>query len=247
MYKSAENTQKMIESFYSTKLIKRVRNSITNKTKDVEDFVEEDKKTECIIYKNKEYGSTYRKILKNKLEILVYIHPKVIKNLKENNPFKSLNKRNTSDFLVFAEEIDHWVYLNTKFELEKTPSNFELELQAAVTKYWLTAWSILNKGKSATRFISDYNDKLNKDSLNFLMINIFPQNYIKLDKNKINMEDIIKGEDYLVADLLARDYCKNLTGKSIDTILFNLRKFYWADGEEKINYVMRDSKTNLTL
>ena len=243
----AEKTQKRIESLYYVKLIKRVGNSITNKTKHIEEFIGEDKKTKSIIYKNKEYGSTHGKVLKNKLETLVYIHPRVIKNLKENNPFKSLNKRNIPDFLVFAEEIDHWVYLNAKFELEKMPLNFELELQAAVTKYWLAAWSILNKGKSATKFMSDYKDKLNKDSLNFLMINIFPQSYLTLDKNKINIGGIIKGEDYLVADLLARDYCKNLTVKSIDIILFNLSRFYWMDGEEKINYVMRDLKTNPTL
>jgi len=247
MYSLAENTQKRIESLYDVKLIKRVGNSITNKTKHVEDFIGEDKKTRYITYKNKEYGSTHGKILKNKLETLVYIHPGVIKNLKENNPFKSLNERNTPYFLVFAEEIDHGVYLNAKFELEKIPSKFELELQAAVTKYLLAAWSILSKGKSATRFMSDYKDKLNKDSLNFLMKNVFPPSYLKLDKNKINIGDIIKGEDYLVADLLARDYCKYLTKKGINIILLSLRKFYWMDEKEKADYVMKDFETNPVL
>ena len=243
----AKKIQTRIESLYDVKLIKNVENSITNKTKHIVEFIGEDKKTKSMIYKNKKYGSTHGKILENKLETLVYIHPKVIKNLKENNPFKFLNERNIPDFLVLAEEIDHWEYLNSKFELQKVPDNFELELQAAVTKYWVAAWSILDKSKSATRFMLDYKDKLNKDSLNFLMSNIFPQDYLKLDKNKIDIDNIIKGEDYLVADFLAKDYCNYLIGKNTNIILFSLRKFYWMNGKEKINYVMKNFNEKPTL
>ena len=237
----AEKTQTIIELLYGINPTKRVGNSITNKIKHVGEFIGEDEKTKCLMYKNKGYGSTYGRILKNKLETLVYIHPRVIKNLNENNPFKSLNKGNIPDFLVLAEEIDHWVYLNAKFELEKTPSKFGIELQAAVTKYGLATWFMLNyKGRIATKFMLNYRDKLDKDNLNFLMKNVFPPSYLKLDKNKIDVDDIIKGEDYLVGDLLARDYCKNLTGKDSGLIVFSLRKFYWMDGEEKINYIMKE-------
>jgi len=84
----AKKIQTRIESLYDTNLIKNVGNSITNKTKHVEDFIGEDKKTKSRIYENKEYGFTCCKVLGNKLESLVYIHPKAIKNLKENNPLK---------------------------------------------------------------------------------------------------------------------------------------------------------------
>ena len=229
----AKNIQKRIESLYDTKLIKNAGNSITNKTKHVEDFTGKDEKTKSTIYKNKEYGFTCYKVLGNKLESLVYIHPKAIKNLNKNNPFKFLDERNLPDFLVLAEEIDHWEYLNTKFELQKTPNNFELELQAAVTKYWLSI-----------RSMSENKNELTKKDISFLMLNVFPQCYLNLDKNKIDINDMIKREDYHVADLLAMDYCKYLTGKGIDLILFSLRKFYRMDEKEKIGYVMRDFKTN---
>ena len=243
----AEKVQARIESLYDTKLIKGVGGSITNKTKHVEDFIGKDKKTRYIVHKNKESGFICCKVLENNLKNLIYISPKVIRNLNKNDPFKSLSEKNIIDFLILIEEIDHWEYLNTKFELKKIPSKFELELQAAVTKYWIAAGSILNyKSKVATRFMSDYKDKLNKDNLNFLMINVFPQNNSKLDKNT-SISDIIEKEKYLVADLLARDYCDYLTGKGVDTILFSLRKFYRMDGKEKVDYVMRDFKNNPTL
>jgi len=229
----AKKIQTRIESLYDTKLIKNIGNSITNKTKHVEDFIGKDKKTKSMIYENKEYGFTCCKVLGNKLESLVYIHPKAIKNLKENNPFKSLNEKNILSFLVLAEEIDHWEYLNTKFELQKTPNNFELELQAAVTKYWLSI-----------RSMAENKNELTKKDISFLMLNVFPQCDLNLDKNKIDINDIIKREEYHVADLLARDYCKYLTGKSIDLILFSLRKFYRMDEEEKVCYVMKDFETN---
>ncbi|MBU4284015.1 MAG: hypothetical protein KJ968_02840, partial [Nanoarchaeota archaeon] len=70
------------------------------------------------------------------------------------------------------------------------------------------------------------------------MMNVFPQDYLKLDKNKIDIEDIIKREDYLVADLLAKGYCKYLIGKDIDLILFSLRKFRMLGVEEKVKYIL---------
>ena len=240
----AEKIQTRIESLYDVKLTNNVKYSITNKTKHAEDFIEENKKTKYIIHKNKEYGFIYCMVLENKLKNLVYISPKVIRNLNKNNPFKSLSEKNIIDFLILIEEVDYWEYINTKFELKKIPNNFELELQAAVTKYWIAAGSILNyKSKVATRFMSDYKDKLNKDNLNFLMINVFPHGNSKLDKN-INIDDIIEKEKYLVADLLARDYCNYLTKKDINTILFSLRKFYRMDGKEKVDYVMKDFENN---
>jgi len=233
MHNLAKKIQTRIESIYDTKLIKNIGNSITNKTKHVGDFIGEDKKIKSIVYKNKEYGFTCCKVLEDKLENIVFISPEITKNLKENNPFKSLNEKNILSFLILAEEIDHWEYLNTKFELQKTPNNFELELQAAVTKYWLSI-----------RSMAENKNELTKKDISFLMLNVFPQCDLNLDKNKIDVDDMIKREDYLVADLLAMDYCKYLTGKSIDSILFSLRKFYRMDEKEKINYVMKDFENN---
>ena len=228
MHNLIEKIQKRIESLYDIKLTNNVKYFITNKIKYIEEFIGKDKKTKCLIYKNKEYGFTCCKVLDDKLESIVYISKEVTKNLKENNPFKSLNKRNITDFSVLVEEIDHWEYLNNKFELEKIPSNFELELQAAVTKYWVAIRSML-----------DYKENIDKSDINFLMVNIFPEDYFKLDKNTM-----IKRKEYFIANHFVRDYCNYLTGKSTDTILFSLRKFYRFDGKEKVDYVMRDFKKN---
>jgi len=231
----AEKTQKRIESLYSINPIKSVGNFITNKTKYIKDFIGKDKKTKSMIYKNKEYGFTCCKILEDKLESIVYISPQVTKNLKENNPFKSLNERNITDFLVLAEETDHWEYLNTKFELKKIPSKFELELQAAVTKYWLSI-----------RLMIENKDELTKKDINFIMFNVFPNTFSVQEK-----ENILKATDedkkYVIANILAKDYCKYLTGNDINTRLFSLRKFYWMDGKEKVDYVMKNFNEKPTL
>jgi len=227
----AKKVQKKIELLYDIKLVKSAGDFITDKTKHVEDFIKKDKKIKYIIHENNKNGFIYCKIFKDKLENLIYINPEVIKNLNENNPFNSLNKKNISDFLALVEEIDHWEYLNIKFRPKNMLNNLELELQAAVTKYWVAIRSML-----------DYKDNIDKSDINFLMINIFPEDYFKLDKNTM-----IKRKEYLIANHLVRDYCNYLTRKSTDTILFSLRKFYRMDGKEKVDYVMKDFENNPTL
>jgi len=92
--------------------------------------------------------------------------------------------------------------------------------------------------------MAENKNELTEKDISFLMLNVFPQCDLNLDKNKIDINDMIKREEYHVADLLARDYCKYLTEKGIDLILFSLRKFYRMDEKEKINYVMKDFETN---
>ena len=227
MHNLAEKIQTRIESLYDIKSNNNVGN-----------FIRKEKKIKYGMHENKESGFSCRKVPKSKLENLIYIHPRVIKNLNENNPFKSLNKNNIADFLVLIKDVDYWGYVNTKFELEKTLYKFELELQTTVTEYWIAAGFMSNhKGRIAAKFMLNYNN-LDNGSLNFLMINVFPQGYLKLDKN-IDVDKLIKGEEYPIAYTLARIYCNYLTGKDIDLILFSLRKFRMLGAEEKVKYILR--------
>lgn len=212
----AENVHTRIKLLYDIKSNNNVKYFITNET---------------------EGSSSYQKVPKSRLENLIYIHPRVIKNLNKNNPFKSLNEKNIADFLVFIKKVDYWEYVNTRFELEKTPYKFELELQAAVTKYWIAVGFMSNhKGRISTKFMLNYNN-LDKDSLNFLMKNVFPQDHLELDKN-INVDKLIKGEKYPIAYTLARIYCDYLTGKDTELIHFSLRKFRMLGGGEKVKYIL---------
>ena len=227
----AKKVQTRIESLYDVKLIKNIEDFITDKTKHVEDFIKKDKKIKYTIHENNKNGFIYCKIFKDKLESLIYINPEVIKNLNKNNPFNSLNKKNITDFLVLVEEVDHWEYINNKFQLRKTPSNFEIELQAAVTKYWLSI-----------RLMVENKHELTEKDKDFLMFNVFPKTCLKL-----NIDGTLERGEYHIPELIAKDYCEYLTRKEINTILFSLRKFYRMDGKEKVDYIMRDFKKNPVL
>lgn len=73
------------------------------------------------------------------VDLAVYIAPEVLERLGESDPLEALHDGNLADFLMALEGVSHFVYLAWNAGLDKPVTRLELELQAEVDKFVLTA------------------------------------------------------------------------------------------------------------
>lgn len=73
------------------------------------------------------------------VDLAVYIAPEVLARLGESDPLECLHDGNLADFLMALEGVSHFVYLAWNAGLDKQVTRLELELQAEVDKFVLTA------------------------------------------------------------------------------------------------------------
>lgn len=73
------------------------------------------------------------------VDLAVYIAPDVLERLSESDPLERLHDGNLADFWLALEGVSHFVYLAWNAGLDKPVTKLELELQAEVDKFVLTA------------------------------------------------------------------------------------------------------------
>lgn len=73
------------------------------------------------------------------VDLAVYIAPEVLERLGESDPLACLHDENLADFLMALEGVSHFVYLAWNAGRDKQVTRLELELQAEVDKFVLTA------------------------------------------------------------------------------------------------------------
>ncbi len=73
------------------------------------------------------------------LDLAVYIAPEVLARLSASDPLEDLHDGNLADFWLALEGVSHFVYLAWNAGLDKPVTRLELELQAEVDKFVLTA------------------------------------------------------------------------------------------------------------
>lgn len=73
------------------------------------------------------------------VDIAVYIAPEVLARLADSDPLEELHDGNLADFWAALEGVSHFVYLAWNATLDKPVTRLELELQAEVDKFVLTA------------------------------------------------------------------------------------------------------------
>lgn len=73
------------------------------------------------------------------VDIAVYIDPAVLDRLRSSDPLDELHDDNLADFWAALEGVSHFVYLAWNAALDKPVTRLELELQAEVDKFVLTA------------------------------------------------------------------------------------------------------------
>jgi hypothetical protein len=73
------------------------------------------------------------------VDLAVYIAPEVLARLGVSDPLEDLHDGNLADFWMALEGVSHFVYLAWNAALDKPVTRLELELQAEVDKFVLTA------------------------------------------------------------------------------------------------------------
>lgn len=83
------------------------------------------------------------------IDVALYLDEQLIQRLEELDPITQLTDDNIHDFWVALEGISHFVYFTYNAEYERSVSLFELELQAEVDKYILSAYLLGQQGNDA--------------------------------------------------------------------------------------------------
>jgi len=83
------------------------------------------------------------------IDVALYLDEQLIQRLEHLDPTAQLTDDNIHDFWVALEGISHFVYFTYNAEYERSVSLFELELQAEVDKYILSAYLLGQQGSEA--------------------------------------------------------------------------------------------------
>jgi hypothetical protein len=81
------------------------------------------------------------------LSLALYIDPAVLERLARRDPYCALTGENLADYLTAAEGVSHFVYLAWNAGHDKPVTLLELELQAEIDKYVLSAWLLREQGE----------------------------------------------------------------------------------------------------
>jgi hypothetical protein len=81
------------------------------------------------------------------LSLALYIDGQVLARLDRRDPYDALTGDNLADYLTAAEGVSHFVYLAWNAGHDKPVTLLELELQAEIDKYVLSAWLLREQGE----------------------------------------------------------------------------------------------------
>jgi hypothetical protein len=86
----------------------------------------------------------------DEVEIALYIEPRIVEQLGDDDPRQRLHEGNLESFLVALEGVSHFVFLVWRANLGRPVSALEMEIQAEVDKF-VTAWLWLEEQGNARR------------------------------------------------------------------------------------------------
>lgn len=87
------------------------------------------------------------------LELGLYISPKILDQLKQQNPFQSLGLHNLEAFLIAVEGVSHFVYFLKRAKENCAVTQLEMEIQAEIDKYLLVCFFYLFHGHRIPPFL----------------------------------------------------------------------------------------------
>lgn len=151
---------------------------------------------------------------------------KALSQIEKLTPEKWLGEQ-AQALSVAAEEISHFHYLVYRFELDRTVSQLELELQGEIDKFLLLFFTISSKAAVEGRHVFD---------------SLFEQLFFRFSWSKsLSAEQQAR---YEAANHQARQFIKNfgetvLNKKSQEECLEYLRHFYRLSQSEKIGFISR--------
>lgn len=163
------------------------------------------------------------------LDISLFLHRDILHKLQQDNPTHALHAGNLGDFCTVTEGISHFVYLIWNACHDRSVSLFELELQAEVDKYVMTA-----------ALLADQHD------------GVLPHNlpHVLFDNPRFDHQlNLAEQQRYRLANAYARQYCHNLHRNLLelgDSILITreLRRFYRLLQHKKIQRISTLPRTH---
>jgi len=145
------------------------------------------------------------------MDLSLYLEQSILQALIDDNPFDHLHQGNLNNFCVVVEGISHFVYLVWNATHRRTVSQLELELQAEIDKYILSASILASQSKG-----------------------MLPENLCELLFDNISFElslDSVQKQRYVLANNYARQYCTYLHHRLLrfgesNAVTKEIRRFY---------------------
>ena len=71
----------------------------------------------------------------NDLDLSLFLHSEVVRNIQENNPVHDIHEDNLEDFCLALEGVSHFLYLLWNASHRRSVTLLEMELQADIDKF----------------------------------------------------------------------------------------------------------------
>ena len=71
----------------------------------------------------------------NNLDLSLFLHDEVVRNIQENKPVQDIHEDNLEDFCLALEGVSHFLYLLWNASHERSVTMLEMELQADIDKF----------------------------------------------------------------------------------------------------------------
>lgn len=210
------NIQNQLESLYGICLTQRVEDYLINR-EEIFNYIPKKKNTKIpkeLFLVRRKNGSL--------IEVALFLDSKLIQNLKENDPYASLNKKNLSDFCIMIEGVSHFVYFLWKTYNDRPITQLEMELQAEIDKFLMLFFYLRSAEEP-----------------------VFQPEMFEILFEDFNTHKNLSGEAkerYLTASSLASRYCHSFqkrfkNSEDIKSIIDEIRQFYNFSQEQKIQHI----------
>ena len=158
------------------------------------------------------------------LDLSLFLHQEVLDRLDRRDPEAPWDAHALNDWWLALEGVSHFLCVVWRAARERTTSAMELELQAEVDKFLLTAWSLAERHGDA--FLAPLHDAL------FRRFRLRP-----------DLDHALR-QRYLRASRLAAVYCNQLPRRHRlwppgRELLAELRRFYRFDWQAKEHHIRR--------
>jgi hypothetical protein len=156
------------------------------------------------------------------LDLAVYLDPALLARLRDQDPLESLHDGNLGDFWTALEGVSHFVFLAWSAAWRRQTTRFELELQAEIDKFVLTAMLVA----------SQYGGRVPGRLHEWLFERARPAGHLDAEERAL----------YASANRFAAQYCRGLMSDFLDrggdgALMPELRRFYRLSRGRKLRRI----------
>lgn len=154
-------------------------------------------------------------------EVSLFLHADLMDRLKANDPVAALNERNLADFWTAFEGVSHFIYFAWRASIDVPMTLFEMELQAEIDKFIVTALLLRRQGERPPKSLHHWLFQLPSFA------------------NDLSREELLR---YERANYYAAKYCGKLwprleRRRDSEPLQRELRRFYRLSRPAKIDLI----------